>query len=157
MKKAKADFWELAKSRIFYRTDAEQLAFVKRLFGEDSQRRYTAVYVREVGTSGPEPDPEKWVTGLEISVNKDFFGNDFADLIPYAVEHEIYEAWLSVKRGLNPSLEKQHLLARQRQFEMAARDGKAEKLRNFLSTNPSYSDEVEYAYNKAVTKTQRRE
>jgi hypothetical protein len=101
---------------------------------------------------------EKWVIALEISINRDFFGEEHADLIPYAVEHEIYESWLWAKRGFHhpESSEVNHLLARRRQFEMAMKDGKAEKLLNFYKDkSPESASELQYAYERAKEKQKR--
>ena len=118
----------------------------------------SAVYVIGYGRqSGEADDPEKLVTGLEISINQDFFGEENKDLIPYAVEHEIFEAWMWSKRGISPwSTRTNHLLARRRQFEMAMRDGKAEKLRNFYrKVNPEFTSEIDYAYEVAQRKVKK--
>ena len=105
-------------------------------------------------TSREESDPDKWITALEISVNTDFFGQENADLIPYAVEHEVMEAWMWSKRGISPQdSHNKHLLARRRQFEMAMKDGKAERLLSFYKkASPRSESELQYAYDKAKTK-----
>jgi hypothetical protein len=76
------------------------------------------------------------------------------DLIPYAIEHEIYEAWLWSKRGyIAQNSETNHLLARRKQFEAAMKDGKAEKLLDFYKKiNPEITSELEYAYRKTRSK-----
>lgn len=151
---AKKSFWELAQSRTHYRTQEEHIAFEKSVFGDDWQVS-SAVYVNSSGWSGDESDPEQWITGLEISINKDFFGEENKDLIPYAVEHEVFEAWMWLKRGIKTqSAQANHLLARRRQFEMAMKDGKAEKLRDFYKqVIPEFSSELDYAYDVAKRKT----
>jgi len=60
MKKARASFWELAQSRVVYRTEAEQIDFEKKIFGKDWQRS-TAIYVMQTDFSRPEDDPEKFI------------------------------------------------------------------------------------------------
>ena len=128
---AKKSFYKLAKSRITLRSRGEHIAFEKEVFGEDWALS-SAVFVLAPGTSGSKNDLEKWVVALEISINKDFFGKENKDLIPYAVEHEVFEAWMRSKRGISPQSSKiNHLLARRKQLEMAMKDGKAEKLLAF--------------------------
>lgn len=150
MADARESFYELAKSRITYRSREDHYAFEREIHGENWQRSGAVVVVqRSISEEGSYIN--KWVTALEISVNKDLFGEEHADLIPYAVEHEIYEIWLWAKRGYTPQNgETRHLLARRREYEMAMRDGKAEKLLDFdKRVNPTIISELEYAYQKA--------
>lgn len=153
MIEARKSFWELAQSRIVYRNQQEHIAFEKAVYGPNWENS-SAVYVLSRGASGEGDNPDKWVTALEISINKDFFGQDNADLIPYAVEHEVLEAWMWSKRGISPqNSHTNHLLARRRQFEMAMKDGKAEKLLLFYKkVNPESESELQYAYDKAKIK-----
>lgn len=150
---AKKNFWEFAKSRTKYRNQEDHISFEKEIFGEDWEVS-SAVYINSPGWSGDENDPEQWITALEISINQDFFGEENKVLIPYAVEHEIFEAWLWSKRGIKPqSATANHLLARRRQFEMAMRDGNAEKLRDFYKKlTPELTSELDYAYAVAKRK-----
>lgn len=159
MIEAKKSFWELAKSRITYRSQAEHLAYQKLIFGEDYNNVNTAVYVCAPVAYQEGDSVEKWVAGLEISINKDIFGDDYQDLIPYAVEHEIFEAWLSCKRGLQPkTLQEKHLLARRRQLEMAMADDNADRLLDFYKAlDPGLSPELDYAYSVAERKALARE
>jgi hypothetical protein len=150
MANAKKSFYELARSRIIYRNQECHSIFQREIDESDRSVSSACLILQRKFVA----DICKWITGLEISVNKDFFGEENADLIPYAVEHEIYEAWLYSKRGYSPqSVETGHLLARRREYEMAMRDGKAEKLLNFhKKVNLSIAREIEYAYQKARDK-----
>ncbi|MDP3729871.1 MAG: hypothetical protein Q8R26_03990 [bacterium] len=152
MKEAKRRFWEMAKTRVRMHSAEEHAEFHAAHFPKDEMPTSTA-FVMEIGHTEGD-DPEKGVLGLEISVNKDFFGEENTDLIPYAIEHEIYEAWVSSKRGLRAKdLKEGHLLARMHQVEMAMKDGKAEKLLNFyISKNKNLKEEFEEAYEKAKKK-----
>jgi len=159
----KKSFYELARSRVRVVPQDEHFQFERDIFGDDWQQS-SAVYV----TSTNEYKTSRWnlfdrnkseirLNGLDISINKDFFvdGNrDCSDLIPYAAEHEIFEAWLSVKPGYQTKdPQKNHLLARVRQFEMAMEDGKAEKLLEFYKRiNHLVGNELDYAYQKASKK-----
>ena len=146
-KEAKSRFWELAKSRVKLASQEEHEAFHKE-HCPDNEVPTDAIFILQKGISENSDDPEKAVLGLEININKDFFGEVYADLIPYVVEHEIYEAWLHSKRGYNPT-NKEHALARRRQIKMAMRDGKAERLVKFFSEKlPSLKEEFEDAYQR---------
>ena len=95
-------------------------------------------------------------TILSIAINENAFtinGEDYTDLIPYSIEHEIYEAWLTLDKGWRLNLKERHLLARRKQYEIAMRDGKAERLLEFHNKNNiALKDEYEYAYQKALQK-----
>jgi len=147
---ARRSFWELAKSRIVYRNQQEHIDFEKTVFGPDHHVS-SAIYVLQAKNIGEGDNFQRWVKALEISVNVDFFGEEYKDLIPYAIEHEIYEAWIGVKRGMSPKeINTGHLLARRRQFRMAMTDGKAEKLLKFYKqVNLDTEDELQQAYDKA--------
>jgi len=154
-KESKQSFYELAHSRTRYCTQEEHLKFEKEVWGDDWQVS-SAMYVidRNDGIATNQ-DEETFVNALDISINKDFFqfeGEDYSDLIPYAVEHEIYELCLYAKRGYRvQNSQSRHLLARKRQFEMAMRDGKAERLLEFYKKrNNLVGDELEYTYNKIL-------
>lgn len=90
--------------------------------------------------------PVNLVLALVIAVNVDFFKRpegDFQDLIPFVVEHELYELWFTVKTGLdfkslkNEQIEQigptRHLLARQREIDLVLRQGKILKYLHFLN------------------------
>lgn len=100
-KESREAFFEMARSRIHYATREEMADFGRRTSGGDESGT-TALYIllpREKMISG---SVEKWIDGLQIVVNKDAFirdDEDFSDLIPYAVEHELYELWVKSKPG----------------------------------------------------------
>lgn len=154
---SKKSFYELALKRVRYLSANEHIRFEKDVFWDDYEIS-TAVYILDrnnVITS--EWDEEIFVNALDISVNKDAFylnGEDYTDLIPYAVEHEIYEIWLFTKKGLRVQNSKmRHLLARRRQFEMAHKDWKIDRLMDFYKKiNNTIDTELEYAYRKAKQK-----
>lgn len=159
-KEARERFYEMAKSRVFYATRDEMVEFGKQTSGEDESTT-TALYVRLPRKEFTEEGIEKWIDGLQIVVNKDAFqqdGEDFSDLIPYAIEHELYELWVKSKRGISAQeTEKAHLLARRKQAEMALHDGKLDRMIEFYTKlNPECSKELEYARQKAETKSKRR-
>ena len=116
-KEARESFYELAKDKIKYLTNEEILKWYEDMFGRRQHSIPLAAYI--IG-SNTENDFNKWIYNLEIIVKKDAFnieGKDYSDLLPFVLEHEIYEAWLSGKRGVGPALNKRkrHLLARRRQ------------------------------------------
>ena len=137
MKDARQSFYELAKERIKYVTDEEAREWVKNGLGIEN-RSTTGMY-----TIGDETvmeggiDVEKWIKKLKIIVNKDIFiqnGIDYSDLIPITIEHEIYESWLTAKKGAvtDSDVSKKHLLARRREFLLAEQEGLGERLFEFL-------------------------
>jgi len=70
-------------------------------------------------------------------VNKDAFkikDKDYSDVMPFVIEHEIYETWLNAKKGAGSDLtmKKQHILALRRAFLLAEQQGLSEK---FLEWN----------------------
>jgi len=82
-------------------------------------------------------------------------GEDFSDCIPFIVEHDIFEAWLSAKKGAATSLDvsKKHLLARRREFLIAEQQGLGEKLHRFqMAVNPADKKE----YDEALVYAQKR-
>ena len=155
-KEAKERFYEMAKSRIVYLTKDEMIKFGEQATGEDESST-TGLYVRLSRKEVVDGNIDKWIDGLQIAINKDAFqidGQDFSDLIPYAVEHELYELWVKSKKGVSvQKTEKAHLLARRKQAEMALRDGKLDRMIEFYtSLNPEYAKELEYAREKARQK-----
>jgi len=152
--KAKQEFWELAQSRINIDTQEQHEVFHEAYFPKD-EIPTSAAFALLPGYSKNSTDQEKAILEFEISINKDFFGDEYADLIPYAIEHEIYEAWLHAKRGWNPQTIKQgHLLARKYQLKKAMADGKAERLVDFyIKKFPHLKDEFEDAYERVPQET----
>lgn len=98
----------MARSRIHHATREEMADFGRRTSGRDESET-TALYIRLPREKMISESIEKWIDGLQIVVNKDAFirdDEDFSDLIPYAVEHELYELWVKSKPGMNISVEK---------------------------------------------------
>jgi|SRR3989339_1429100 len=101
----------------------------------------------------------RFVSLLEIVVNEGLFEDvsrikqvNYKDLIPYVVEHDVYEAWLSAKRGAGQTIpvEIKHLLARRREFYLATREGKGQKLYDFhMFITPSCKEEYQAALDYA--------
>lgn len=149
----KRSFYELARNRVRVVPEEEHFRFERIVFGEDWQQS-SAAYVASTKKHKTDSDEETRLIGLDVSINKGFFidrDKNYTDLIPYAVEHEIFEVWLSVKPGYQiKDPQKSHLLARVRQFEMAMKDGKAERLLKFYKERaPLIGNELDYAYQKA--------
>lgn len=158
MKEAKKSFYELAKSKVKYLSWDE----IKKWHKETSNRdEYvtTASYILNYKTNVTEEgDFEKWISNLEIVVNKDVFvinREDFSDIMPFILKHDIYEAWLSAKKGSASSFDvnKKHLLARRREFLLAAEQSLEDKLFEFhMTINPGSEDEYRYALEYAKKK-----
>ncbi|MEK7203202.1 MAG: hypothetical protein AAB653_02690 [Patescibacteria group bacterium] len=167
---AKKSFYELARSRVELVAEPEYFRFKKDVFGKDYWRYPSAAYILSRDDRITEDSVKRFVDTLDIKVNKDFFfleGEDYSDLIPYVVEHEIYESYLWSKKGFyQPKSNKAkhlsdtHLLARRKEFELAMQDGKAERLLEFYkkkiysiedeSDYASHKNELDYAYQKAL-------
>jgi len=132
-KEARESFYELAKKRIKYFTDEEIRKWNKDRGGDpESKRPMPALYIISIRKSEKGDGLEKWVDNLEIVVNKEAFdikGKDYSDVMPFIVEHEIYESWLNVKKGVGPDLEmeKQHTLAHRKSFLLAEQQGLGDK------------------------------
>lgn len=152
-KEARASFYELAKKRIKYLTNEEFMEW-------DPERTSPAFLMVTPKSRVEQGKLEKWIDDLEIIVNKDAFkikDKDYSDLIPFVAEHEIYEAWLKVKKGAGSELErkKKHLLAQRRAFFLAEQKGKGlgNKLLkwskliapNNINNNIKHIKECEYA------------
>lgn len=148
-KEARASFYELAKDRVKYLTHQEMLKWHEDVYGE--KQLHTAAFVAAVFGPEEEKNIGKWITHLEIVVNKDAFninGKDYSDLMPFVLEHEIYEAWLRGKRGVGPGLDesKRHLLAKRRQYLLAEKAGHGDKLFEWeMLVNPDRRKEYKYA------------
>ncbi|MDO8495253.1 MAG: hypothetical protein Q7S32_01845 [bacterium] len=91
------------------------------------------------------------VSTAYISIDVSFFtpdGEDFFDLLPVIIEHEVYEMWLTVKRGFRPNAELKHPLARRHEFAKAAEWGSGERLLIFCAKYRLHLlEEFEYALN----------
>ncbi len=147
MHQARRSFYELAKSRVRFLNSQEFKRFQTE-HRNDSNYLTCASYdlSRAFVRNIKGRIVKKWVTGLEVVVNEDIFrinGKDYSDLIPYVLEHEIYEAWLSAKKGFghNTRIYDKHLLALRREFLMAEQQGKGDRLLEFnIILDPERSD-----------------
>jgi hypothetical protein len=154
-KEARESFYEFVKERIKYLTDAEIRKWDKDRGGDqESKGPLPALYIISVGESKKEDKPEKWINNLEIVVNKDAFkikDKDYSDVMPFVVEHEIYETWLNAKKGAGSDLEsvKQHTLALRKAFLLAEQQDLGDKLLEWNSLidpdNPRNKKLCEYA------------
>ncbi len=159
MKEAKKSFYELAGRKVKYLSWDEIQKWHKETTGRDCYVT-TASYILGCNTNVTEEgDFEKWINNLEIVVNKDVFtinGKDFSDIIPFILEHDIYEAWLSAKKGVASGLDvsKKHMLARRREFLLATEQGLGDKLFEFqMAINPGNEAEYRYALEYAKKRT----
>lgn len=158
MVEAKESFYDLAKSHIRYLTSQEIVEWHKKISGRKNYLTTASYIVSRKSDVSEGGDFEKWVDALEIVVNKDVAiinGEDFSDCIPFIVEHDIYEAWLSAKKGAVTSLDvgKKHLLARRREFLIAEQQSLGEKLHRFqIAVDPANRKE----YDEALVYARRR-
>lgn len=154
-KQARKSFYEFAKNRIKYLTNEEIVKWNKDRGGDQEQKRLEpALYFISAGGRGEGDNLEKWVSNLEIVVNKDAFkiqGKDYSDLIPFVLEHEIYETWLNVKKGAGSTIDtkKQHILAHRKAFLLAEQQGLGGKFLEWIKLldpdNPKNIKQCEYA------------
>lgn len=160
---SKLSFFDLAKSRVQMLPEEEYCRFEQEVFG-DTHPKNTGMFVLSSRTEQRllpflprKKTPKEFVDALDIKVNQDAFivdELDYSDLVPYTIEHEVYEAWVSSKVGYQPKDgQTSHLLARRKQFEAAMADGKAERLLEFcVKFNPANSEEFQAAYDNALKK-----
>ncbi len=134
MPEVRERFYCLAKDKVRLLSNGEMQEWQKKAMGKTFSAS-PASYILFMKIEGADDSDyfDKWVTNLEIAVNTDAFrinGKDYSDLIPIALEHEIYEAWLSAKKGAASSLsvEMKHLLARRQELRLAQKEGLIEKL-----------------------------
>lgn len=172
MKEAKDSLYELARERVRLMNGQEYSDWLKK-FGDWAVERVghspavVAVWPRKGEQNG---NKVKGITHLEIGVNKDKFqidGEDYLDILPFAIEHEIYEAWLISKKGLGEeSGEKEgdfkkytakHRLAVRREFFVAEQQGLGEKLfRWHIKIEPNMKPEKEAELRIALEKAKQR-
>jgi len=155
----KKSFYEMAKERVRIVGAEEHASFEQDMYGLSQYP--AAVYIVSNRKDVIEGKVENFVDALDINVNKDFFfvdKEDYTDLIPYAVEHEVYEAWLWSKRGHQPSNSTtRHLLARIKEVECAFKDGKAERMLEFYKRkmNNGTGEEFDFAYQKVLKRNKK--
>ncbi len=153
----KISFYHLARNNVIYQTRDENRNWNKQLGRNVETAASNNIMTSIKGTE--EGSIRKWVKSITVVVNRGLLlekgraaGEDYLSLIPYLVEHEVYEAWLTAKKGAGSDLsqEKKHLLARRREFYLAVKEGLGERLYRFqMSINPSkkaeYDDALDYA------------
>ena len=87
------------------------------------------------------------------AINEDSFmvnGTDYRDLIPYAIEHEVQESLSRIltRKGVVQTPDA-HSIGMMKEFELAAKDGKQNRLYNFLQLiAPKRKSEYQPAYDK---------
>lgn len=147
MREAKKSFYDLAKSRIKY-LDSEGFRKYQESYNSTPNYRTPAAFVicRSYDKNNEGKVTKKWIENLEIIINKDAFdfrGKDYSDMIPFAIEHEIYEAWMCAKKGIghDMNLHDRHVLAVRKECELAERDGLGDRWLEFNSVkDPKSSD-----------------
>lgn len=153
-------FYELAESSIEYQTREQNRKWVQKYFDGNGVNEVVASFILGVGQgSDSKNGNKKLIHGLKFVVNQGFFedasvllGENCVDLIPYVMEHEIFEAWLIAKNGYGQNLTKseRHLLATRREYLLAEKDSMGNKLYRFsLLAYPKDKEEnlggLEYA------------
>ena len=136
MTESKKSFYELAKSKIKYLSSEEIVEWHKKNSGRDNYLSNASYIIGVTLKRNADTRVERLINALEIVVNKDFItmnGEDFSDCIPFVIEHEIYEAWLSAKEGAVNSREvnTKHLLAKRREYLIVEQQGLGEKYDRF--------------------------
>lgn len=131
-KEARLAFYELAKGKIKYVDHDGMLKWHKDVHERENYWSSASLAMAITELQGEDTD-EKWINNLEIVVNMDTFhfdDKDYSDLLPITIEHEIYEAWLSAKKGAAARLdvEKKHLLAIRREYLLAEEQGLGDRL-----------------------------
>ena len=157
-KMCKEKFYELARSNVRFVSEKESKQIFYKASDDDLKREVgdnfvpcPFFYMTVITEKG-----DRKLESLDIVINKDFFqraDEDFTDILPYAIEHEIYEAWLCFVYG--SEFNKAHYLARRKEVKLAVKDQKIERLHLFyLLIHPNFALEVEKEYNKLTKQTQ---
>lgn len=75
-------------------------------------------------------------------------GTDYTDLIPYAIEHEVQESYAKIlARKALLSTGDPHKIAMEKEFALAAKDGKQDRLYQFMCLfSPRLKDQFQNAY-----------
>lgn len=156
MKDAKESFYNLAKNKIRYLSSKEIIQWNEEQRGAENYLTNASFLIKYGGVTSREGLVlAKWIENLEIVVNKNAFkiyGEDYSDLIPFVLEHEIYEAWLSAKKGFGQRLNEaqKHLLATRKAYLLAEQQGLGKKLFEYdMKINSSKKEEYEYALQSA--------
>lgn len=166
MLEAKKSFYELVKDRVRILNSREFSSWVDKLSGfgkTDNFKKYPAfVLCWPKYGKNRKGEFDKFLTALEIVINRDSFcieEKDYSDIIPFVVEHEIFEIWLSTKKGFGDGkigeedIHRKHLLALRREFLLAEQDGLAEKVFEWrMKIDPSKEREYKDAWENAKKK-----
>lgn len=173
MKEAKTSLYELAKNRVRFLSDQEFSAWCREFgpWGEEAVKSPAVMVVWPRGGKEVEGKIEKVITHLEIVINKEKFqidGEDYSDIIPFAIEHELYETWLKVKKGLGDGSDDKnngfqnyiakHKLSLRREFLLAEQAGLGEKIFKFhTKLRPEDKEDCLEALKKAKEKLGKKE
>jgi hypothetical protein len=153
MVSARENYYELAKSKIRYMNTAEYQQWVQNMLGDIKMPIGAALapYLKR-DREYADGTIERFIENLEIGVNVDDFdieGESYKDILPFIIEHELYESWMTVKRGrLEHSVDQKgadtkHLIAQRREFLLAEEAGLGEHLLEWrLKKYPQ--NEIEY-------------
>lgn len=166
----RAEFYQTLRDRVQIVDDSQFAQF----FPPDQQGAFALFEGKLLHTQ-----QGKELVDSSIVVNKDDFhigDEDYSDLIPIVVEHEITELWLHSKPGysLNPpptNMDPQwvhmygHVLATRREWEFAVEEGKGERYLEFLKRyakdrqmpyEVEFIHECEYSLDRAKKAFQRK-
>lgn len=154
----KEHFWEIAKARTLFLSTPEYVAYRTKTVGVVSHN-YREENATVITWTGYDYNNEFVLKGMEIAINEGSYISGSKDLIKYAHEHEICEAWLILNRnGRYPDFDVPHLVARKHEFRCAVADGNGLRLLKYLklcvSNNPPehripQEEEFQYAYDLA--------
>lgn len=160
--KNKTDFWEFAKSRVSYRIQSQHNEFIKTVFNDNHNSTGSFVLNGTVYDDMPSV-----IYYYEISINLSALPGQYMDLIPYIIEHEIYESWIYIKRGFRFDMHIKsngpHLLAKRHEYRLLMNNnllmlrlnhdrffgsiGRKESMDTFTAVI-QYGEIIRYQYNK---------
>ncbi len=164
--KAMESFYELAKGRVRHFNHQQFMDWLSESLGEEKSKAFEKIpAIVFVKNEVREEDQriEKYLTNLEIAIDTSKFnlnGKDYTDILSFVVEHEIYESWLRSKKGFleekefsEESRTRAHSLALRRQFLLAEKAGKGEKMFEwFMLVAPKKEKEYMSAWENAKNK-----
>jgi hypothetical protein len=138
MSKSKESFYELAKSKIKYLTDAEFKVWSGQNPGINDDSSNATYILSGKYVKDTDGNVENLVTNLEIAINRDAFivdGEDYSDVVPFVVEHEIFEIWLTAKKGIASgySIDTKHHLALRRSYQFARGENMVKRLYEYCT------------------------
>ena len=152
---ARRSFYEIVKNRVRVVKQDDHDTFQKvATMSYDNPSAFFLIGIDDVDV---DDNVERWLHVADISINEDYFileKEDYRDIIPFVTEHELYEMWLTVKKGVKPATSDLiHMVARRKEFELVAEAGKADRLLEFYKkTGHVNISELEYAYNNVLKK-----